>query len=97
MELEIPNNAVESLGSWFVFEQGGNFNESFKAHSGTKFFASLFNYDASQVDDWLISPLLSGSAQTLTFWAKSYSKDYLEYMEVLTSSTNANTESFTSD
>lgn len=94
--LEIPNNAVQSLGSWFVFEQGGNFNESFKAHSGTKFFASLFNYDASQVDDWLISPALSGSAQTLTFWAKSYSKNYLEDMEVLTSSTNANTESFTS-
>lgn len=93
--LEIPNNPVQSKGSWFVFEQGGNFNASFAAHSGNKFFASLFNYDASQVNDWLISPQLDGSAQTISFWAKSYSGTYPEVMEVLISSTNKETASFT--
>lgn len=94
--LVIPNNATQSKGSFFVFEQGGDFNASYAAHSGVKFFASLFNYDGSQVDDWLISPQLDGSAQTIKFWAKSYSSSYPEVMEVLYSATDKNTASFTS-
>lgn len=94
--LNIPNHPTQQPATFFVFEQGGNFNQSFAAHSGNKFFGSLFNYDDSQVDDWCISPQLSGSAQTISFWAKSYSKDYLEVMEVLTSTTDKETASFTS-
>lgn len=94
--LDIPNNDLQSLGSFFVFQQGGDFNQSFAAHSGTQFFASLFNYDDSQVDDWMISPMLSGAAQTISFWAKSYSTSYLETMEVLISSSDKEIESFAS-
>ena len=43
----------------------------------------MFAYDDSQVDDWAISPALSGNAQTISFYAKSYSKDYPEKIEVL--------------
>ena len=95
---EIPNNAVQSKGSWFVFDASdeSTWNQSFKAHSGTKYFASLFNYDASQVDDWLISPQLDGTKQTIKFWARSYSKSYPETMELLYSTTDKNTTSFTS-
>lgn len=95
--LNIPNHAAGAdKSSFFVFKQGGDFNQSFAAHSGTQFFGSLFNYDASQVDDWCISPQLSGSAQTISFWAKSYSASYPEVMEVLISSTDKETASFTS-
>lgn len=94
--LEIPNNALKSLGSFFVFQQGGDFNTSYAAHSGNKFFASLFNYDASQVDDWLISPQLDGTKQTVRFWARSYSTSYLESMEILYSTSDKNTTNFTS-
>lgn len=95
-DLEVPENPQNSKGTFFVFEQGGAFNESFKAHSGNKFFASLYNSDGSKVDDWLISPILDGSAQTIKFWAKSYSSTYPEVMEILYSTTDANTGSFKS-
>lgn len=94
--MTIPNVPLKSKGSWFVFKQGGDFNMSYHAHSGTQFFASLFNYDISQVDDWCISPELSGYAQTMKFWARSYSTDYLEKMEVLYSTTDKNPDHFTS-
>lgn len=94
--LDIPDNPQRSYGSFFVFEQGGDFNASFAAHSGNKFFASIFNIDASKVDDWLISPVLDGSAQTIRFWAKSYSASYPEVMEVLYSTTDANPDNFVS-
>lgn len=95
--LEIPDNPQKSKGSFFVFEQDGvTFNSSFAAHSGKKFFASIFNIDASTVDDWLISPILDESEQTIKFWAKSYSSTYPEVMEILYSTTDADPSHFTS-
>ena len=95
---DIPNNPTQSKGSWFVFDNSNEsmWNASYKAHSGNKFFASLFNIDKSQVDDWLISPQLDGTKQTIKFWARSYSKDYKEKMEILYSTTDKNPASFTS-
>lgn len=86
--LEIPGIVTGSTkASFFIMEEGGNFNQSFAAHSGTKSLVSLFRYDSGKVSDWAISPELDGSAQTITFWAKSYSGSYPESIEVLISST----------
>ncbi|MDO4934543.1 MAG: CARDB domain-containing protein, partial [Prevotella sp.] len=57
-------------------------NQTFEAHSGTKYLAAMFRYDDGQADDWAISPELTGNAQTVSFYAKSYSSDYPEQIEV---------------
>ena len=72
-----------TTGSFFVFDNADNtFNQSYDTTSGTKFLATLFNYDGSTIDDWAISPLLTGEAQTISFQARSYSADYPEKIEV---------------
>lgn len=94
---EIPGmTAGETKASFFVFEQDGiTFNETFAAHSGNKYLASLFRWDDGQVDDWAISPKLNGEAQTISFWAQSYSTQYPEAIQVLYSTTDTNVASFT--
>lgn len=63
-------------------------------HSGSQMLAAFADRDG-QNDDWLISPRLSGQAQTVTFYARSYSDMYgLETIEVLTSATDRATTSF---
>lgn len=82
---DIPGITVgESKVAFFVFDQeAGGFNQTFNGHSGHKYLASLFRIDGGQVSDWAISPVLSGNAQTVSFYAKSYSGDYPESIEVL--------------
>ena len=93
--INIPGIVAGSTkASFFIMEQGGDFNQSFAAHSGTKSLVALFRYDGGKVSDWAISPELDGSAQTISFWAKSYSADYPESIEVLISSTTTATNAF---
>lgn len=70
-------------------------------HSGTKCFAA-FPVDAQSDDevndDWLISPLLNGSAQTISFWALGNFGSSLwgsHIIEVLYSTTGKEIEDFT--
>lgn len=73
-------------------------NPTFAAHSGIQYMVSSFLYNAAQDGanaDWMISPVLSGTAQTISFWAKSYSSDYAETFKVFYSTTDKNIESFT--
>ncbi len=85
----------QTLASFFVFDRnGGAFNKSFDAMSGSKFLASFFRQDDGLVDDWAISPLLSGNAQTITFYAKSYNNKYPETFEVLYSTQGTDTTTF---
>lgn len=49
---------------------------------------------SKQNDNWLISPLLSGHAQTISFRAKSFTVAWPESFEVLYSTTDKNLESF---
>lgn len=59
-------------GSFFVMDAAsGNSDESFFAHSGNKYLVSLERRDYGDVNDWAISPLLSGNAQTVTLWSKN--------------------------
>ena len=50
--------------------------EKWLAHSGKQYFAGFYSAvpDAGEIDnnDYMVSPLLSGEAQTISFWAKGY-------------------------
>lgn len=64
-------------------------------HSGEQMFAA-FACGHRQNDDWLISPLLPGMAQEVSFWAKSVTNQYgFEKYEVYTSATGIEPEDFT--
>nr|MDE6498794.1 choice-of-anchor J domain-containing protein [Muribaculaceae bacterium] len=56
--------------------------ENYQPHSGKHCIASIFNADYSAVNDWAISPELTGDAQTITFWAKSASGNYMDDIEM---------------
>ena len=73
----------ETKASFFVWDQtDGVGNQTFDAHSGMKYLAGLFRYDDQEVSDWAISPELYGGAQTISFFAKSYSSSYPDKFEV---------------
>lgn len=77
-----------------------NSNSTFTPKSGNKCMASMYGYDSSTGravanDDWLITPELDGSAQNVSFYAKSYSAEYSETFQVLYSTTDTKSESFT--
>lgn len=49
-------------------------NSSLKPHSGEKCLMSMWSREGTTflpTDDWLISPMLSGEAQTILFWANN--------------------------
>lgn len=68
------------------------------AHSGSKTIATIYTINPNvEQDDWAISPLLCGEAQTVSFYARSYHPDYLDSLEVLYSlSDSTNPEDFVS-
>lgn len=93
---DIPGiTAGQTLASFFVFNNGvfGG-NQTFEANSGDSYLAALFRYDGGTVDDWAISPQLTGDAQIISFFAKSYSSSYPELIEVWYSTSDANPDSF---
>lgn len=96
--IEIPNHPRGSADGFFVLDTThDNFNTdaTFTANSGAKYLASMYNIDKSATDNWLISPELYGTAQTITFFAKSYDGDYPESVRVDYSTTDNETSSFT--
>lgn len=56
-------------------EYGDGTPTDWAPHSGDQFFASFAAEDAPN-DDWLISPMLPGIAQTISFWVKSVTAEY---------------------
>ncbi|MCM1441065.1 MAG: choice-of-anchor J domain-containing protein, partial [Roseburia sp.] len=80
--MDVPGIEVgTSTASFFVFDSAWG-NQTFAAHSGEKYLAALFRYDDGQTDDWMISPELTGAAQTVSFYARSYSAQYPEKIVV---------------
>ena len=76
-----------------------DYNPGLVAHSGSQFISSFagLSEDNSQIiahDDMLISPELSGEAQTIKFWAKSLVSELPESFQVLTSSTTNESTAF---
>lgn len=94
--LPIPGiTAGSTTASFFVFDNSGDeFNQTFDAHSGTMCLAALYRADDGTTDDWAISPVLSGDAQTITFWARSYDDSYPEKIQMLYSMNSTDTADF---
>lgn len=91
--IDIPVSAC----AYFVFDASGDsFNDSFAAHSGDKYLSTMYNSNGSKQSDWMISPALSGNAQTISFYARSYTDQYgLETVSVYYSTTDNDPASFT--
>jgi hypothetical protein len=91
--MTLPNVEIQSKQAFFVMDFAlqdfVDFNATqdvirYKAHSGTKVFATMAPYYGSDIsnDDWLISPELTGDAQTISFYAKSIYYTYPESFEI---------------
>lgn len=81
--MDIPGiEPGQNTGSFWVWDHTLLGNDTFKAHSGEKYLFALFRYDDGTTDDWAITPELDGSAQDVTFYARSYSASYPEEIEM---------------
>lgn len=90
--IELPNVSYGSkqsftLWDFTVKDADGNeifaLDETYRAHSGDKCLVSIYIPDYyTWTDDVLISPVLSGKAQTISFYAKAYSDIYGEQFQV---------------
>ena len=79
-------------------------NPSLVPHSGKRYLASFYNYSGQDAEteyydsnDWLISPSLSGEAQTISFWVnnvKAGNSDNVELFEVYYSTAGNDTTEF---
>lgn len=97
--IAIPGIDQGSLQSWFVMSSDlREDNPTFAAHSGKQYLSNMYAASGSGAiacDDWLISPLLSGKEQTISFWAKSYNAKYLESFKIMASSSGTGLTDFT--
>ena len=70
------------------------------AHNGSQYMESICpdNYNGyynGPADSWLVSPVLSGKEQTITFWARIFTTDYTpETFEVLYTTGDIDREDF---
>ena len=81
--------------AWMVFNAS---SVGASAYSGVQYMESIcpLTEAAAPADSWLISPKLSGNAQTITFYERALAEDYgNENYEVWASSTDNNPASFT--
>lgn len=96
--VEVPN--LGSAMAWIVFAPNSpnvsvNLMDSQAPHSGYQAMAS-YCVTTGATDHWLISPELTGEAQTIGFWARELTDQYgAETFEVLASSTDNASTSFT--
>lgn len=69
---------------------------TFGAHSGNQYLASFSIQGGETVNnDWIVSPLLNGKAQSVSFFIRSMSIGAHEKFEFLTSKTGKSIENFT--
>lgn len=106
--ISLPGVPIGSEQSWFVIDARAKMLDknpesemNFAAASGNKYIATMFEmdypsnpYNPKQNDDWAISPLLCGKAQTVKFKARSYSPYFLENFEVLYSEEGTDIDDF---
>ena len=97
---EFPN--AYQVAAWQVFAPAAisdSFAESYAPHSGSQFMISFCPAEEGNTpaaDHWLISPVLPGVSQTISFYARALTNQYgAETFEVLASSTDKEVASFT--
>ena len=93
--LEIPF----SKASWFSLDQSDEILSNYttnNAYSGDKYMSTLYNKNGEKNDDWMISPELPGTEQTISFFAHTYGNFGMETIEVLYSTTDKELSSFVS-
>lgn len=94
----IPNATEPKAFMVFDGSAGNMTGEVWEAHSGSAMFVafSALGDPGEHNDDWLISPLLPGTAQSINFYACSATDLYgLESMEILYSITGKEPADFT--
>jgi putative fibronectin type III domain protein len=80
--------------AFIVFNTTG-YHSTMAARSGQQYLGSLSSRGGVDSDDWLISPLLSGDAQDITFYVSSETTSYgNEKFQVLTSTGSLETTDF---
>lgn len=86
--------------AFMVWQPDDYFNTSngLAPHSGKKAAVAIYGTDAKgkdvDADNWMISPLLSGKAQDISFWVNSGTSWGNEYYDVLYSTNSTDTASF---
>ncbi len=84
--------AMRTRHSFFVFDSESDdltyydpeLANLVKGNSGSKSLVAMYILSSTaEQDDWAISPALSGAAQTVSFYARSFHPDFLDNMEVL--------------
>lgn len=92
-EVRFPNSG-RPIG-FMVFDASAMNLTEWAAHNGNNMFVSFASGYAPN-DDWMISPMLSGESQTVSFWAKSLTDYYgADSFQVWYSSTDTRLSSFT--
>lgn len=88
-DVTLPNiqqGSRQSFTLWDFSLSDFQFSGSpYKAHSGDKCLVSIYNVvdgSLAYTDDRLISPLLTGEAQTISFWAKAITDAYPDVFKV---------------
>lgn len=98
--MTLPVNGKQSF--WVMDASNVLFSDVysvFAPHSGDKYLAQMYpidmyGYPTIPADDWLISPQLSGNAQTISFFARSITTSNPETFEVLYSTTGVKVDDF---
>lgn len=90
-EVSFPNASMPQ--AFTVLNPGAaGLDNSWAPHAGNKELAAFSTSEAT--DHWLISPELSMDEQTVVFFARPYSQQYIENFEVMYSLSSQNTSDF---
>jgi len=88
MAYQVFNNILS--GTWVE----DNYDKPFEAHSGNQYMMCPSADWPAENDDWLITPRLDGTAQTVSFYAKAATYDS-EWIQIWYSTTDTHHDSFT--
>ncbi len=69
-------------GSFWVWDLSVVEATGMTSHSGDKMLFSVYASDDGQIDNWAVSPKINGKAQTISFYARSYTANYPNRIEV---------------
>ncbi|MBD5257301.1 MAG: hypothetical protein HDS52_01235 [Barnesiella sp.] len=95
--VKFPGIDSYSEQSFFVLDNSdAQFNATYHTHSGNKCLVSIYEAYLGAIDDWAISPRLSGEAQTVSLYARSYHNVYHEDVELLYSTGSLDPNDFIS-